>query len=71
MPRRPEWTCRTDGRSGPCEPAKAGLRAEYAKTPTATEQALFSHYLASLADLPEEDGDALYARFVDWIRKPE
>ncbi len=71
LPKRPEWTCRTDGKSWPCAPAKTALRAEYAETPTSTEQAMFSHYLAALADLPDEDGDDLYRRFVNWLRVPE
>ncbi len=71
MPRRPEWTCRTDGKPWPCGPARAEIRSEYREAPSPTDQRMFTNYLLALGELPDEDGDALFARFVNWVRVPE
>ncbi|SCE64599.1 hypothetical protein [Micromonospora mirobrigensis] len=70
---RPVWLCRACGAPWPCQPAKLGLRAEYAGDRVGLAVYLCGLLHEAVADRlrlrPDEvDPAEFFARFVGWTR---
>ncbi|SCL32135.1 hypothetical protein GA0074694_6177 [Micromonospora inyonensis] len=70
---RPTWRCRVCAAPWPCQPAKLGLRTEYADNRIALTLHLSALLYDAIADRidtgsPDAGRDALFARFVGWTR---
>ena len=68
VPLRPSWTCRACDVEWPCTDARLGLNAEAAQHPVAISLLLSGYWWDAQHEL-RQPADALYARFMGWLRR--
>lgn len=66
----PSWDCAACGQPWPCAARRESYLKEYRGARISLGLAMASWLVTAINDLPQEPVDALYVRFLGWIRQP-